>query len=154
MAKKILLVLVLALVGASTVSGKKMSMQELIRDSCGEFENCENEGTILFLQGRPFHEILVGMCKFRLTVTEKVGCYLQAYYSFPSLWRRHLMQGYEENFSLTEIKSYLFFVRRTCNVVTCAIVFEECSDRELKCWKTLTRGLVAELPFIMETIVE
>lgn len=154
MTKKFLFVLLLALFSASTVSGKKMSMQELIHDSCGNFENCENEGNILFLQGRPLHEILYGMCKLRLTVTEKVGCYLQAYHSFPSLRRPHLMQGYNGKFGFAEVQSYLFYVRRTCIVISCGGLLEECAERELKCWETLTRTFAVELPFIMGKTLE
>ena len=137
-------------------------MEKIIERSCYGLENCENEGLVRFLGGEPLNMVIYNMCRLHLSRSRKVDCYIVSFGLIPKLKRKTLLQGYEGTFLASQVKSYLLFARRTCEIIRCPLrksgdrsiynELEECDGPSAGCWDKLCKNLKEELPIILNEL--
>ena len=124
-------------------AGINNSMQDLISKVCYDLENCETEGKILFQLGHPINEIIASMCKLHLDTNRRLKCYQDSFNFAVTLKHEVILAGYEQTFTVSQLKSYYHYVKRNCL---------EIPDLEeyVKCWNYFSINLKKELRKILK----
>ena len=95
------------------IAGIRDDVNGLIERACLGLENCESEGKIAYLQGKPLHEVVAGMCAIQLSIHDRIVCYETGFGMTLKLPNTVIAEPFNGRFSLPAIKSYYHLVNRT-----------------------------------------
>lgn len=147
--KTFILSVVLLLAGATLgVAEGNFDFDQLISESCNDYDNCEIEGKIGYLQDKSVNVIIYLMCNIQLSAYDRFTCYDSAYERSIQLEDSELIRGYEDKFSTQTIKSYYHYVTRTCRQFYCGVNATDCGESVEKCWKRLSIYLIEHIEAI------
>ena len=96
----------LIFMAATGIAGVKDDVNGMIERACLGLENCENEGKIAYLQGKPLHEVVADMCAIQLSIHDGIVCYKTGFGMTLKLPNTVIAESFKGRFSLPAIKSY------------------------------------------------
>ena len=142
----------LILTAATGIAGVRDDVNGLIERACLGLENCENEGKIAYLQGKPLHEVVADMCAIQLSIHDGIVCYKTGFGMTLKLPDTVIAESFKGRFSLPAIKSYYNLVNRTCTNLHCNSRTGNCLVPILACWRKLALNLNDEIEAILAAI--